>query len=89
MMFGEEEWQRCPCDGNNPAVFAFPKPAAPTLSATANATAIATVKRQPANKTAQKIKMGGEEKQDGDPAFFLFGNHIFTKKFYCKRKFLD
>ena len=18
MMFGEEEWQRCPCDGNNP-----------------------------------------------------------------------
>lgn len=21
MMFGEEEWQRCPCDGNNPARF--------------------------------------------------------------------
>ena len=19
MMFGEQEWQRCPCDGNNPA----------------------------------------------------------------------
>lgn len=25
MMFGEEEWQRCPCDGNNLPVFAFPK----------------------------------------------------------------
>lgn len=70
MMFGEEEWQRCPCDGNNPARFAFPKPAAPTLSATANATAIATVKRQPANKTAQKIKMG-RRKAGWGSCFFL------------------